>query len=166
MKEPVFRPAVRGLVIDPEQRVLLIRLCFSTGTWWVLPGGGIFPGENELDALHRELAEEVGLVGASVGPLIWKRTHVFSLVDTDGKDWDGQAESVYLVESDWFEPQPLMSPDELVAENIDEIRWWTRSEIDTYTGSDNFAPPELSMHLSKLLDTTPPDIPFFLHQQD
>lgn len=166
MKTPVLRPAVRGLVIDSEQRVLLVRLCFPAGTWWVLPGGGMFPGENEHEALRRELAEELGLTDAAIGPLIWKRTHVFSLIDSDGNDWDGQTESVYLVESHWFTPQPLMSPDELIAENIDEIRWWTRSEIESYTGPDNFAPPELAMCLEQILDTSPPDLPFFLHQQD
>ena len=166
MNTPVLRPAVRGLVIDAEQRVLLVRLCYPAGTWWVLPGGGIAPGEDDHEALRRELIEELGLADADIGPLVWKRTHLFSLLDSDGVSWDGQSESVYLVKSDYFEPQPLMSPEELKAEHIDEIRWWSRSEIDTYSGPDNFAPPELSMCLGQLLDSAAPDIPFFLHQQD
>lgn len=41
--------------------------------WWITPGGGIDPGESEVEAAVRELAEETGLqVAASelVGPVL------------------------------------------------------------------------------------------------
>ena len=59
-----IRTAVRALVIDHDNHVLMVRLDFPNGSWWVLPGGGIEPGEDEISALHRELREEVGLVDA------------------------------------------------------------------------------------------------------
>ncbi|HVA31718.1 MAG TPA: NUDIX hydrolase [Gaiellaceae bacterium] len=45
-----------------ENRVLLCRHEKpGRGEYWLLPGGGVNSGESLLDALHRELAEEVGL---------------------------------------------------------------------------------------------------------
>ncbi|HVP74667.1 MAG TPA: NUDIX hydrolase [Gaiellaceae bacterium] len=46
-----------------EDRILLCRHeKAGRGEYWLLPGGGVNAGESLLDALHRELAEEVGIV--------------------------------------------------------------------------------------------------------
>ncbi len=46
-----------------EDRILLCRHeKAGRGEYWLLPGGGVNSGESLVDALHRELAEEVGIV--------------------------------------------------------------------------------------------------------
>ncbi len=52
---------VRVVVIDPAQRVLLIRHSYG-GHDWMLPGGGMKRGEDACEAAAREVFEEAGLV--------------------------------------------------------------------------------------------------------
>lgn len=161
-----LRPAVRGLVVDETDRLLLVRLVFGSRAWWVLPGGGIDAGEDEIGALRRELREEIGLDPAGIGALVWRREHVFDMVDTGGTPWDGQRESVYLVRCTAFDPVPAMSAEELRAENLHDHRWWTLPEIESWTGTDFFAPRDLAVHARRVLGADPPAEPILIRQRD
>jgi 8-oxo-dGTP diphosphatase len=56
-----FRVSIYGILRDRAGRVLVTESAGAKGTFFNFPGGGIQLGEAPLDALHRELAEEVGL---------------------------------------------------------------------------------------------------------
>lgn len=50
----------RVIALDEENRVLLVRHTYGSGTW-MPPGGGLSSREDAVAAACRELAEEVGL---------------------------------------------------------------------------------------------------------
>jgi 8-oxo-dGTP diphosphatase len=143
-----WREATRALVLDPANRVLLVKFDFAPFPW-VPPGGGVKPTESDEEALRRELWEEAGLSGVELGPCIWTRDHEFPM-----ERWRGQRERIYLVRSDAFEPRPQV---DLASEGVTEIRWWT---LDEFASADAiFGPRRLPELVRQLLDRGPPSSP-------
>jgi len=61
-KKQSIKTCVVACIIDEMDRVLLTRRCIEPFCGqWVMPGGKIDHGEPLLQALHREVLEEVGL---------------------------------------------------------------------------------------------------------
>lgn len=58
-KHPRIRVAV--VLIDAQERILLVRHRKGEKTYWLLPGGGLDFGEPIFEAARRELMEETGL---------------------------------------------------------------------------------------------------------
>lgn len=153
-----IRRALRALVLDPADRVLLVRFEFPGRSIWATPGGGAEPGETDEEALRRELDEELGLLDVEIGPHIWNRTHIVPFIDGQ---WDGQQDRMFLVRVDPFEPTPRLTWERLRAERLHEIRWWTLDELrqavdDATVG---FAPRRLPELFAELLADGPPASP-------
>jgi 8-oxo-dGTP pyrophosphatase MutT (NUDIX family) len=154
VSEPRLRNAARAIVLDESNRLLLVRFSALDREIWLTTGGGIEPGETDEEALRRELREEAGLEGFELGPLVWTRTVLQPL---EGGRWDGQAERFYLVLTPSFEPSPALSWDELHAEGMTAVRWWTLAELAA--AETVFAPRRLPLLLHDLVRVGPPPQP-------
>lgn len=155
-----LRESARALIIDPTGAVLLVHFDWDgvdpVGGFWAPPGGGIEAGESRLEALQRELVEEVGLVVDSLGPELWTKTAVFPM-----GEWDGQVDHIHLCRTEHFEPSPHLSSAELAAENVHDIRWWSHEEV--CRGTATFAPRSLPELLGRLRRDGVPMSPIGLH---
>jgi ADP-ribose pyrophosphatase YjhB (NUDIX family) len=149
-----LRPAARVIVVDDDERVLLVRFDFpDERPVWATVGGGLEAGETHEQAAIRELADEAGLACVELGPPVWTRTHVFEL----GVNWDGQTEIYFLVRTTPFEPRPRLSWEQLEAEFVTDVRWWTLEELER--SEERFAPRRLHELLRALLQDGPPTEP-------
>ncbi|MGL4174866.1 MAG: NUDIX hydrolase [Dermatophilaceae bacterium] len=153
--EPADRPrvarrAVRVLVLDDLDRVLLFldsdHGLTPVAHFWDTPGGGVDPGESDLDAVLRELAEETGqqVAAAEVaGPLLERSViHGYSDKVID------QTEVFFAVHRPTFEVDSSgYTEEERLC--IVETRWWTRADL--VSTSDDVWPRDL-LEIWALLD--------------
>ena len=56
-----FTVTAGAVIFNDQKQVLLLKHRFRTGSGWGLPGGFLERGEQPIDALRRELREEIGL---------------------------------------------------------------------------------------------------------
>lgn len=121
---PTPRLVVAGAIVDDLQRptrLLAARRSApkSLAGQWEFAGGKVEPGEQPLDALHRELDEELGVeveVGMPIEP-------------ADGDPWPilhGHLMLVWFVQITAGEPAPLADHDELrwlPAADLYQVTW-------------------------------------------
>jgi 8-oxo-dGTP diphosphatase len=160
-----FRRAVRGVILDEDDQILLCHFSpphpavpeGATGVW-AAPGGGIESGEHPIEALRRELLEETGLV-VDTDPLhVW---HQEVLAAGHGENYDGVINDYFLVRTPHFDSRAALPDEEIAAECITEMRWWALEDIRA--ADDNlFSPRDLALLLAPLIDRTIPSDPIEL----
>lgn len=143
---PVRRTAARVLLLDGQQRVLLL-----SGTdpqvgsrWWITPGGGAENGEPLAATAARELAEETGVrvpVDQLVGPL-WRRVARFHFTGVDYEQTEFYFAAALPPAGPTTGPTTGLDPS---GEAIDELdtSGHTNDERLTLTGHRWWAPADL-----------------------
>jgi 8-oxo-dGTP diphosphatase len=112
--------SVVAVVVDDAERVVLTRRAIPPFQGlWVMPGGKIDLGEPILQALHREVREEIG-IEVAVGGLVDVFEHL-----TPGADNDHFVILYYRCRPvrDALEPNPA---------EVAEARWVPRAELVDY----------------------------------
>ena len=72
--EPILQVASKAVIVNDNGQVLIVRESSKDNErtlihQWGVPGGRLDPGESYLDALHREVIEEVGLWVEPIKPI-------------------------------------------------------------------------------------------------
>ena len=140
------RASVRGVIVDESDRVLLLkwRRPADGEMFWLCPGGGVEPGEDDAAALRRELLEETGLRGIEPGPHVatWRWSN-------------GYEHRFYLVRCASFEP--ATTEGHPAYEVFAEYRWWSADELPDCVGLG--PEPHAAEFLARILRGDTPDAP-------
>jgi ADP-ribose pyrophosphatase YjhB (NUDIX family) len=127
------------LLLDPDDRVLLLGYDDGRGRYWALPGGGLEPGETHAQAAVREVAEEVGMV-IELGPELW--TAERAIVHSVGAVV--QHERVWLARVGAAQLAAAARADLAVSHAADDIRGHRWFDARTLADCrERFTPPQL-----------------------
>lgn len=131
------RRAARVILVDPQDRVLLVRghdADQPERSWWFTVGGGIDPGEDSRAAAVREVREETGLVldpARLVGPVL-TRSAVFDFLAERCR----QDEDFFLARVDGALDVEGLARDgwtQVERDLLDELRWWALDDLERVT---------------------------------
>lgn len=165
VQTPRLRHTARALLIDASDRVLLARHDLTSRHYgkilWAPPGGGLHSGETPVDAVLRELMEEVGYdASAEDVRHVWHQEVVSA---SYSKDWDGAIHDYFVVRCESFTVEGTMTAKQLTNdEGITEFRWWTLAETEDLAAPEVFAPRQLAALLRELLSEQANEYPIHI----
>jgi ADP-ribose pyrophosphatase YjhB (NUDIX family) len=123
-----LRRAGRVIVLDPGERVLLLRYDDGppAGRHWATPGGGLNPGESYAGAASRELTEETGWDDIA----LLREVHQAARMLQHGDRVVRQHERHFLARTDQARRELGDVAAMHVSDGIVAWRWWTLAELD------------------------------------
>lgn len=144
----ILRPAGRVLLVDEQDRIVLLRVetvGASEPVLWLTPGGGCADNETPEQAARRELWEETGIRADTLGPCVWRRRHVCQW----NNHWYDVRETFFVLRV-WRAGEVVRRERRWHQERIRECRWWSVQEMREAVG-EVFVPRKLPELLEPLL---------------
>lgn len=133
---------VRVIILDSDNRILMVRQHHQERYVWTVPGGAIEPGETSMDAAVREVKEETGL-DVAIDRMIW---HVEQLLEGKEPRFVNIFLATVVGGSPCVGSDPERGDDDQV---IEEIRFMSKSEL---AEADGLYPAYLKDELWDILD--------------
>ncbi|CAM3591892.1 Nudix family hydrolase [Bordetella sputigena] len=153
MSEQILDVAA-GLILRPDGKLLLGQRPEGKpwAGWWELPGGKLEPGESVLQALARELDEELGIQVTAATRWV---TYVHAYPHTTVRlafcrvtGWLGEPRGLENQRLEWVDPAHAQSVGQLLPATLPPLRWLRLP--DTYGISNIGAPEGLPGFLARL----------------
>lgn len=135
-----FLDVAAGIIIRPDGHILLGQRPTDKAWpgWWELPGGKIEPGESVMQALARELEEELGIRVTESTPWVtyvheYPKTRV-RLAFCKVTAWEGEPRGMENQQLAWVDPQSPLTVGPVLPATEPPLRWLTFP--DRYLVSD------------------------------
>ena len=152
------RPTARVLLLDPLDRILLLRgrlpgQAHGPGSWFTV-GGGLEAGETYQEAAAREIREETGIAAFELGPIVWRRDGVLNIphpVHFQEQYIVARCDGGELRRDGWTD---------LERDLIQDVRWWSLETLAVTR--DLVFPPGLADLLGPVLAGEFPDEPHLI----
>ena len=118
-----------GLILRPDGQLLLGQRPEGKpwAGWWELPGGKLEPGETVLQALARELGEELGIEVTQAVPWV-TYVHVYPhttvrLAFCQVTGWQGEPRGLENQQLQWVDPARAGEVGDLLPATLPPLRW-------------------------------------------
>ena len=131
-----YRQSTVAMVIDDENRVLIVQKKNYNNNEWDMPGGGVHTDKGEIpeDALLRELNEELGLTNfkilkksKNIEQYEWPDDVIIRKFKEKGQTWRGQQRTQFLVKFTGNKSKIVYPPNE-----INDIKWVSVDNLERY----------------------------------
>lgn len=126
-----IRTIVVPIITNHRGEYLICKMSNVRGVFpgqWGLPGGGIEPNEQMVDALHREISEELGIKIEKITPWTFRDDLKLKTYSNGEKEqvymiyliFDCVAEDTNIVLNDEFEEYAWVKPEQLTDYDLNE----------------------------------------------